>query len=135
MVYLPEGEGEDLTRRAAGRGIRRSSRSGHRAAGVAATAGLARRARSRGPRTADVLHVPLAGVDLLVRRKPGVPSVTLGYYVPRTRPRSPRRAGLGALAIRSAVRGAGTLDAAALAYATEGLGGTLSASASLDWTG
>jgi zinc protease len=33
------------------------------------------------------------------------------------------------------VRGAGTLDASALAYATEGLGGTLSASASLDWTG
>jgi len=134
VVFLPEDDGEDLT----------SER-------LAATFAGARRAVVPAPaqpvlpvpaarpvtgsRIAEVLHVPLAGVDLLVRRKPGVPSVTLGYYVPRFGVEDPARAGLGALAIRSAVRGAGTLDAAALAFATEGLGGTLSSSASLDWTG
>ena len=44
-------------------------------------------------------------------------------------------AGVGALAMRSIIRGAGSLDGAALAFAAEGLGGTLSSSAGIDWSG
>jgi len=134
VVFLPEGEGEDLTPERLAAAFATSSRSSISPPALPRLAVEPARSVS-GPRTADVLHVPLPGVDLLVRRKPGVPSVTLGYYVPRTTIEEPSLAGLGALAIRTAVRGAGTLDASALAYATEGLGGTLSASASLDWTG
>jgi zinc protease len=134
VVFLPEGEGEDLTPERLAAAF---ATSGRTAIVPPTLPGLpVSPARTvTGSRTADVLHVPLPGVDLLVRRKAGVPSVTLGYYVPRYIIEDPAHAGLGALTIRSAVRGAGTLDAAALAYATEGLGGTLSASASLDWTG
>ena len=64
-----------------------------------------------GDRQAEVLHTPLPGADLLVRRKPGVPLVTLGIYVPRVELDPPAQAGLGALVVRSAVRGAGDLDA------------------------
>jgi zinc protease len=42
---------------------------------------------------------------------------------------------LGALTVRSAVRGAGDLDAGSLAFAFERLGGTLSATAASDWLG
>ncbi len=91
--------------------------------------------RVRGTRTAEVLHVPLGGLDLLIRRKPGVPAVTLGYYVPRDAAEAPEMSGVGALAMRSTIRGAGSLDGAALAFAAEGLGGTLSASAGIDWAG
>ena len=94
-----------------------------------------RRSASAGRETAGVLHVPLGGLDLLIRRKPGVPAVSLGYYVPRSMAESPSVAGIGALAMRSIVRGAGDLDASALAFAAEGLGGTLSSSAGLDWSG
>ena len=78
---------------------------------------------------------PLDGADLLVRRKPGVPAVTLGVYVPRLEPDPPAQAGLGALAARTAVRGAGGLDAPGLAFAAERLGGTLGASVASDWIG
>ncbi|MGH7581020.1 MAG: M16 family metallopeptidase, partial [Gemmatimonadales bacterium] len=44
-------------------------------------------------------------------------------------------AGLGSLLVRTAVRGAGELDAAALAFAFERLGGTLGASSASDWLG
>jgi len=74
-------------------------------------------------------------VDLLVRRKPGVPLVTLGVYVPRPELEPPAQAGLGALTVRSAVRAAGDLDASGLAFAFERLGGTLSATAASDWLG
>ncbi|HEX7335649.1 MAG TPA: pitrilysin family protein [Gemmatimonadales bacterium] len=84
---------------------------------------------------ADVLHTPLPGADLLVRRKAGVPLVTLGIYVPRVEFELPGQAGLGALAVRSCVRGAGELDAGQLAFAFEQLGGTLSATAASDWFG
>jgi zinc protease len=84
---------------------------------------------------ASVLHTPLRGSDLLVRRKPGVPLVTLGIYVPRLEFEPPEQAGLGALTVRSSVRGAGDLDTGQLAYAFERLGGTLSAMAASDWLG
>jgi zinc protease len=91
--------------------------------------------RAGGRWEAEVLHTPLAGVDLLVRRKTGVPLVTVGVYVPRTEFDPSTKAGLGALTVRSAVRAAGDLDAGALAFAFERLGGTLSATAASDWLG
>ena len=84
---------------------------------------------------ADVLHTQLSGADLLVRRKAGVPLVTLGIYVPRVEFDPPGQAGLGALTVRSSVRGAGDLDAASLAFGFERLGGTLSGAVASDWLG
>jgi zinc protease len=91
--------------------------------------------RPAGTVRARTLHVPLSGADLLLRHKGGVPAVTLGLYVPRCELDPPALAGLGALAVRSAVRGAGGLDAAALAFAAERLGGTLGVSVASDWVG
>ncbi len=73
--------------------------------------------------------------DLLLWRKPGVPLVSLGIYVPRTSFDPPAEAGLAALAARTMTRGAGDLDAASLAIACERLGGVLSSSQSADWAG
>ena len=80
-------------------------------------------------------HTPLPGVDLLVWHKPGVPLATVGIYVPRSRLDPAEQAGIGALTARSATRGAAGLDAGGLAFAFEGLGGTLGASAASDWLG
>ena len=84
---------------------------------------------------AEVLYTSLPAADVLVRRKPGVPLVHVGIYVPRLELDPPAQAGLGALTVRSAVRGAGGLDAAALAFAFERLGGTLSPASATDWLG
>jgi zinc protease len=84
---------------------------------------------------AEVLHTQLSGADLLVRRKSGVPLVTLGIYVPRVEFDPVGQAGLGALTVRGSVRGAGDLDAASLAFGFERLGGTLSGAAASDWLG
>jgi zinc protease len=83
----------------------------------------------------EVIHAALPGADLLLRRKPGVPLVHLGIYVPKLLFDPPEQSGLGALTIRSAVRGAADLDAGGLAFAFERLGGTLSPSAATDWLG
>jgi zinc protease len=83
----------------------------------------------------EVLHTELPGLDLLVRRKTGVPLVALGVYAPRTDFDPPAKAGLAALTARSSVRGAGDLDAAGLAFAFERLGGTLSPNVASDWMG
>ena len=80
-------------------------------------------------------HVALPGFDLLARRKAGVPMASLGLYVPRATFDPAGKAGISALAARSAVRGAGGFDAAGLAFAFERLGGTLSPSVSHDWLG
>jgi zinc protease len=82
-----------------------------------------------------VSHVALEGFDLLVRHKPGVPLVNLGVYFPRASFDPAGKAGVSALAVRSAIRGAANLDAAALAFAFERLGGTLSSSVALDYVG
>jgi zinc protease len=134
VTYLPEDEGDDLT-----------------AAGLERTFAITALNESRlyavprrrvdpvspvtGRREAEVLHTALPGIDLLVRRKPGVPLVTLGIYVPRLEFEPPSLAGLGALTVRSSVRAAGDLDAGGLAFAFERLGGTLSATAASDWLG
>ena len=134
VVYLPEGEGEDLTapmleRSFAVSALRRvpSSRA-HRESPRP-------RSRVEGRWQADVLHTELPGADLLVRRKAGVPLVSLGIYVPRLELDPPAQAGLGALVVRSSVRAAGGLDAGELAFAFERLGGTLSPAAAVDWLG
>jgi len=90
-----------------------------------------------GPRTetAGVSHLALDGVDLLVRHKPGVPLVSLGVYRRRVAPDEIGTAGLGALTVRSAARGAADWDAAALADLFERLGGGLSTSIASDWFG
>ena len=84
---------------------------------------------------AEVSHLPLPGFDLLVRRKPGIPLTSFGLYLPRSGFDPPGKAGAGALAVRSSVRGAGPLDAGALALAFERLGGSISTSVTLDWLG
>ncbi|MEO8636347.1 MAG: pitrilysin family protein [Gemmatimonadales bacterium] len=82
-----------------------------------------------------VLHVALPAFDLLLRHKPGVPTVSLGAYFPRYRFDPVGKAGIGALTVRASLRGAAGLDAAGLAFASERLGGTLGSSVGLDWTG
>jgi zinc protease len=84
---------------------------------------------------AQVYHEAAPAFDLLVRRKSGVPAVTLGVYLPRSQFEPPGQSGMTALAVRSAIRGAGGLDAAGLAFAFERLGGTVSPTVTLDWVG
>ena len=136
VVYLPPGQGDDLT--------------ADRLARVFAVTGLDRGAVSSPPaipvpaaqsspaphrRVAEVVHTRLEGADLLVRRKSGVPLVALGLYVSKPETDPPDRAGLGALTIRSAIRGAGAYDAGALAFAFEGLGGSIAQGSASDWLG
>jgi zinc protease len=87
--------------------------------------------KKRGQETAGTTHFDLPGADLLVRRKAGIPTTTLGIYFGRPW-EGLETAGLGALAARSSVRGAGPFDAGALALAFERLGGSLVPSVSAD---
>ena len=119
LVYHPSQSGVDLRAES----VEAAFRKRHRPA-----------ATKRGE-TAGVFHFPLSGADLLVRRKPGVPTVTLGIYLPRRGPEIAEQAGIGALALRSALRGAGAHDARALAFGVEKMGGALGVSATADWLG
>ncbi len=134
VVYLPAGEGIDLT---PDRLARAFAVTELRAAPSAATPRAARVPPS--PSGAAVEHgvsvTRLPGADLLVHRKAGVPLVNLGIYVPRGRFDPPTQAGLGSLVVRAAVRGAGDHDSAALAFAFERLGGSLATSSASDWLG
>ncbi len=134
VVYLPHGEGIDLTEEALGRSFAAALLP---ALPPVRTAPVTRRPRvhATGSTEGGVLHVVLPGVDLLVQRKAGVPLVTLGVYVPRREIEPADQSGLGALAVRSAVRGAGPLDGTALAFAFERLGGTLGTATASDWLG
>jgi zinc protease len=138
VLYLPVGEGTELTPDALARAFAVTEL---RPSPVASSPGAPRRPGSGGSRPgsvrreADVVHTALPGADLLVRRKVGVPLAHVGIYVPRLELDPPAQAGLGALTVRSAVRGAGDLDAPSLAFALERLGGTLSPSAVSDWLG
>ncbi len=134
VLYLPRAEGDDLTAKALA--------SAFAVTPLAPTGAVAPvRPRPRPPlpvlsrREGSVYHTPLPGVDLLVWRKSGVPLVSVGIYVPKSRLDPAEQAGIGALTARSATRGAGGLDAGGLAFAFEGLGGTLGASAASDWLG
>ena len=140
VLYLPEDEGRDLTAEALGRAFAVSELQPGAPGAVAPTPVPAAQAPARAVklpamrRVADVVHTSLPGADLLVRRKSGVPLVHLGVYVPRELD-PPAQAGLGALTMRCAVRGAGDFDAGALAFAFERLGGTLGPVAASDWLG
>jgi hypothetical protein len=129
-----EGEGPDLTADGLARAWAVTELRPVTAPSVAAPIPPAAR-RASGTREAGVLLTRLPGIDLLVRRKTGVPLINLGLYAPKLLADPPAQAGLGALLVRSALRGAGGLDPAALAYAFERLGGTLSPSAASDWLG
>jgi zinc protease len=134
VVYLPETEGEDLTPELLARSFAVTALASSPGSTVERRR-IAPLHRVSGTWEAEVRHTRLPGVDLLVRRKPGVPLVTVGLYVPRLEFDPPGRAGLSALVIRSSVRGADDLDAAGLAFAFERLGGTLSPAAASDWLG
>ncbi len=134
VAYLPDGEGADLTADDLARSFAVTALEPSPPVAAHTPAAAGTRA-AVGKVEGGVLHARLPGVDLLVRRKPGVPLVTLGVYVPRREFDPPAQAGLGALLVRSAVRGAGDLDSGALAYAFERLGGTLTPSLASDWLG
>ncbi|HEU5304741.1 MAG TPA: pitrilysin family protein [Gemmatimonadales bacterium] len=134
VAYLPEEEGAELTAAALERAFAVTAL--RRAPIPPVTRPTIRPAFAGDGRwEAEVLHTALPGCDLLVRRKTGVPLVSLGVYVPRLDFDPPHLAGLGALTVRSSIRGAGDLDAGRLAFAFERLGGMLSASAASDWLG
>ncbi|HEU4649614.1 MAG TPA: pitrilysin family protein [Gemmatimonadales bacterium] len=135
VAYLPRDRGAELTAESLAQTFAATAPRTANGVTVRAPAPAPPRTTSKTRREADVLHVPLAGVDLLVRRKVGVPLVTLGIYSPRLVFDPPPLAGLGALAVRSALRNAGGMDAAELAFAAERLGGTLSPSVGVDWLG
>jgi zinc protease len=82
-----------------------------------------------------VHHAALPGLDVLVHRKAGVPVATVGLYALRGRFDPPNQAGFGALALRSAVRGASGMNASDLAFAFERLGGALVPRIASDWLG
>ncbi|MGE5230567.1 MAG: M16 family metallopeptidase [Deltaproteobacteria bacterium] len=134
VLYLPRERGAELTADAVARAFAVTALQAGPAPGGAAPAPRPP-AAAPGRTESGVLHAPLAGADVLVRRKPGVPTVTLGLYVPRLEFDPPGQAGLGALAVRSSLRGAAGLDAGGLAFAAERLGGSLGAGLSSDWLG
>jgi zinc protease len=136
VLYLPADEGADLTADSLGRAFAVTELRPAAPVPAGATPAVRPPAMHRAARReAEVVHTSLPGADLLVRRKSGVPLVHLGIYVPRLALDPPAQAGLGALTVRSAVRAAGELDAGALAFAFERLGGTLSPVAASDWLG
>ncbi len=135
VAYLPHGRGEDLTPARLQTYFTKPAESRPPQFVSVPTVARSTPLRVAGELVAEVLHVALPGVDLLVRRKKGVPTVTLGAYRLREHFEVFERAGLGALAVRSAVRGAGPFDAVQLAFAFERLGGVLAPVISADWFG
>jgi zinc protease len=78
------------------------------------------------PGAIGVLRLP--GADVLVRRRAGLGLVSLGVHFPGIPTQEDAaNAGISRLLARSALRGAGGLDADRLAVAAESLGGTVAA--------
>jgi zinc protease len=136
VVYHPRERGADLSTEQVGGAFAVTRLDGARQVNAPSVAVPARE-RVSGVRglTAGVHHLALPAFDLLVRRKAGVPAVTIGLYLPRPVFDRPEQAGLGALTLRSAVRGAGGMTAAQLAFAFERLGGSVGSTVLLDWLG
>ncbi len=135
VAYLPDEVGADLTVEGLRRGFGGPARTPDRPP-KAPVLPVSPPVRAAGiTRTAGVAHLALPGADLLVKAKPSVPLVTVGWYRRRSGPEAPGRAGVGALAVRAAARGAGPFDLAGLADAFEVLGGTLGTSVAADWHG
>jgi zinc protease len=130
VAYLPREGGDELTPAAL-----TAAFAGRAATPLAATAIAPPPPRAPLPLTgrteAGTLHVAAPGADLLVHRKRGIPTTTLAVYLPRAW-ETAGTAGLGALAVRSAIRGAAGLDAGGLALAVERLGGALAPGATAD---
>jgi zinc protease len=135
VAYRPTGQGVALTvdalRTAFGAA---PSANGHHAAAAtlevpAATRPIRRREE------AGVTHLALPGVDVLLRPKRGVPLATLGGYRRRWHTEEREHAGLGALTVRAATRGAGPWSSSELALVLERLGGSLGANIGVDWWG
>jgi len=114
VAYLPRNRGAELT------------------SGLLGAAFQSRPRPATGRREGATHLMALPGVDLLLRRKSDTPLVTLRLHRARRAPERAADAGVGTLAVRSAVRGAGGLDAAGLALAFEGLGGPVSGALSAD---
>ncbi len=134
VAYLPRTAGTDLTVDGLAGAFAVTSIAPAPIPGTAAAAIHTPR-NAPGRMEQGVLHVALPAFDLLLRHKPGVPTVSLGAYFPRHDFDPVGKAGLGALTVRASLRGAAGLDAAGLAFASERLGGTLGGSVGLDWTG
>jgi zinc protease len=80
-------------------------------------------------------HAAAGRADLLAWPRAGSGLVTVACHVPRAAPETEADAGLAALALRSAARGAGGLDARGIALAFERLGGSLVSVAGPDLVG
>lgn len=135
VAYLPRREGEELTTGGLGRAFAVTRLHPSQEPTTALVPSPRAPVTAPGLSQSGVLLTRLPGIDVLVHRKPGVPLVHLGIYVPKLSFDPPAQAGLGALVVRSAVRGAGDLDAGPLAFAFERLGGSVSAVAATDWLG
>jgi zinc protease len=87
-----------------------------------------RTASARPDLIGDVALLRLAGADVLARARRGTGLVSVGVYLPGVTVReTERNAGISRLLARSALRGAGGLDADQLAVAAELLGGSVAA--------
>jgi zinc protease len=83
-----------------------------------------------------ITHLPLPGVDFLVRQKRGAGLVSLGVHVPGvTGQETEEVAGISRLLVRSALRGAGSMTGEELAQASEVLGGGIAPRSSVDGLG
>ena len=105
VAYLPEGRGADLDAAGLTAAFQVSTPRREPTAAEPDPAVPPVNGRPSGARRGGVLHVELAGADLLLRHKGGVPTVTLGVYAARGDAERPVEAGLGALTLRSAIRG------------------------------
>ncbi len=134
VVYLPGGRATMLEQR----WPVRPSGNGRQAVPASATPAVVGR-HPLPPATAypgDIAHVALPGADFLVRPKRGAGLVSLMLCAPGLRDDERREtAGLAALLTRGALRGAGGLDAEALAFAAEALGGTIASLVGADMAG
>ncbi len=127
IAFLPRRKGEDITATRLGSSFDHTSPSPPTTSSLAARPPFGRVACAP-RRVGQILHVALPGVDLLTRQRLGTPTTTVGIYRRRRTSDSPQHAGLAALAVRSAIRGAGGEDARTLTDRVERLGGTLGTS-------
>ena len=134
VAYLPGGARQELDRELLGLALQPRP-GGSQPPVEEFRPSMVRRRPVEGRRVGEVWHVALAGTDLLLWHKPGVELVSLGIYRHRTLRESVANAGIGALGVRSAVRGAGELRSDQLALAFERLGGSVSSLVSADWFG
>ncbi len=144
VAYLPRERGADLSVEQLSAAFRTEGRKDGTTDSLIARPGAPGDARAAGrpsfrpsvlPSVAEVHHAALPAADILARRHQGAPLVTVGLYRRRREFDPPDKAGLAALAVRSAVRGAGDLDAAGLALAFEQLGGSVAPTLTSEWYG